>query len=459
MTQQESPFSQSPGQDYFPELRDNTASELTFEPGPNHETRLAELRAAIEQRRNPYLEAGRVLLRSLAEIPNELSPEGVRGLHALLTQELKTFTHLCEQAALRRDHMLAVRYALCTALDEAVNKKAWAGGEGESTGMWSTQALLNQFHGESQGGKTVFLLIGRLANSPAEHMPVLEVMHHLLSLGFMGHYSVEPDGHRTVETIRHRLYTMVAASRDPVARELSPHWQGVGAGKFKMLRSIPVWVSASVLGLVLFAQYAWFKYDLLTDASEVQKNIQALAKIKPPATLKPQGVNLTQLLQAEIAQGSVQVDENAQGARVIFKGDGMFTPALDKLSQPTALLLNKVGEALAQVGGQVRVIGHTDDLPVSGTDFANNQELSEKRAHSVAQVLMAKGVVTTRLQVMGMGDKQPVASNTSPQGRALNRRVEIEVLPQDGAAPAKTPSAPEAPSTVNTPAPAPARSK
>lgn len=435
-TQKESPFGQSSGADAFPEVRDNTAAELTFEAGPNHETRLAELLAAIEQHRNPYLEAGRVLLRSLAEIPNELSPDGVRGLHALLTQELRTFTHLCEQAALRRDHMLAVRYALCTALDEAVNKKAWAGGEGASTGMWSTQALLNQFHGESQGGKTVFLLIGRLANSPTEHMPVLEVMHHLLSLGFMGHYSVEADGHRTVETIRHRLYTMVAASRDPVERELSPHWQGVGAGKFKMLRSIPVWVSASVLGLVLFAQYAWFKYDLLTQASEVQKNIQALAKIKPPETLKPQGVNLTQLLQAEILQGSVQVDENAQGARVVFKGDGMFTQGLVKLSQPTTQLLNKVGEALVQVGGQVRVIGHTDDQPITRAGFANNQVLSEKRAQSVAQVLIAKGVDTARLQVVGMGDKQPVASNTSPQGRALNRRVEIEVLLQDAAAPA-----------------------
>jgi type VI secretion system protein ImpK len=129
----------------------------------------------------------------------------------------------------------------------------------------------------------------------------------------------------------------------------------------------------------------------------------------------------------------VQVDENAQGARVIFKGDGMFTPALDKLSPPTAQLLKKVGEALAQVSGQVRVIGHTDDVAISQDGFANNQVLSEKRAQSVAQVLMANGVDTTRLQVVGMGDKQPVASNTSPQGRALNRRVEIEVLPQDSA--------------------------
>jgi type VI secretion system protein ImpK len=116
----------------------------------------------------------------------------------------------------------------------------------------------------------------------------------------------------------------------------------------------------------------------------------------------------------------------------------MFTQGLDKLSQPTTLLLNKVGEALAQVGGQVRVIGHTDDQAITRAGFANNQVLSEKRAQSVAQVLMAKGVDTTRLQVVGMGDKQPVASNASPQGRALNRRVEIEVLPQDAAAPARS---------------------
>jgi len=110
---------------------------------------------------------------------------------------------------------------------------------------------------------------------------------------------------------------------------------------------------------------------------------------------------------------------------------------LDKLSPPSTLLLNKVGEALAQVGGQVRVIGHTDNVAISRDGFANNQVLSEKRAQSVAQVLMAKGVDSTRLQVAGMGDKQPVASNDSPQGRALNRRVEIEVLPQDAAAPAR----------------------
>ena len=413
----------------FPSLSDATTTALFFEPGPNHDARLAQLLEAMEQKRNPFLEAGRVLLRSLAEIPQELSPEGVRGLHALFTQELHTFTRLCEQASLRRDHMLAVRYALCTALDEAVSRKPWAGGEAGSTGVWSTQALLNQFHGESQGGKTVFLLIGRLANSPNEHMPVLEVMHHLVSLGFMGDYRVQADGHRMIETIRHRLYTLVLASREPVARELSPRWQGVGLGKFKLLRSIPVWVSASVLGLVLFGQYAWFKYELLTKASNVQMQIEALSTVKQPEQVEvAQALNLKQLLQAEISKGRVQVDENAQRSRVIFKGDGMFSGGLTMLSAPTVMVLDKVGAAVAKVGGAVRVIGHTDDLPISTPEFANNQVLSEKRAQSVAQILAAKGVEASRLTVLGLGDQQPVGPNTSAEGRGLNRRVEIEVL-------------------------------
>jgi type VI secretion system protein ImpK len=404
----------------------DTGGNLVFEPGPTHDARLVAVLMAIEQKRNPFLEASSVLLRSLAELPRELNVEGARGLHTLLTQELQTYTRLCEQANLRRDHMLATRYALCTALDEAISQKPWAGGVAGATGMWSTQALLNQFHGEGEGGETVFLLIGRMANAPDEHMPVLEVIHHLLSLGFMGNYRVKPDGHRMIETIRHRLYTMVAASREPVARELSPHWQGVGQGKFKLLRSVPVWVSASVLGLVLFGQFSWFKYQLLTKASVVRKDIEALAKLQP--VRKAVNMNLTQLLQAEIAQGRVRVDENDQRALVVFKGDGMFSGGLDRLSPASLSILDKVASALQQVGGMVRVIGHTDSQPIATPQFPNNMVLSEKRAQSVLQVLKAKGVDASRLQAIGKGDTQPVNSANTDVARAANRRVEIEVL-------------------------------
>lgn len=415
------------GADTVVSLRDALSSELVFDPGPNHDTRLADVLLAVEQNRNPFVEAAGVLLRSLAELPKELNAEGLRGLHTLLTQELQTFTRLCEQANLRRDHMLAVRYALCTALDEAISQKPWAGGEAGNTGMWSTQALLNQFHGESQGGKTVFLLIGRLANSPDEHMPVLELIHHLLSLGFMGDYRVQADGHRMIETIRHRLYTMVSASREPVARELSPHWQGVGQGKFKLLRSIPVWVSASVLGLALFAQFSWYKYQLLNHTSAVEKNIHALASLQPPPQRRAVNLNLTALLQSEIAQGRVKVDENDQRALVVFTGDGMFAGGLDKLTPASLAILEKVAGAIRQVSGAVRVVGHTDNLRIATAEFPSNQALSEKRAQSVVKMFVARGLDASRMEAIGKGDSQPLGPNTTDAGRAANRRVEIEV--------------------------------
>ena len=414
----------------FPFLRE-VHTGLQFEPGPTHDERLAKVLQAIEDNRNAFLEAASVLLRTLAELPRELDAQGVRGLHTLLTQEVQTFTRLCEQANLRRDHMLAVRYVLCTALDEAISQKPWAGGGEGQTGVWSTQALLNQFHGENHGGRTVFLLIGRLANAPDEHLQVLELIHHVLSLGFMGDYRVQADGHRMMETIRHRLYTMVAAKREPVPRELSTHWQGVGQGKFKLLRSIPVWVSASVLGLALFAQFSWYKYQLMAQGAAVQQRVESLARLQPPPSAparQPLQLNLATLLRTEIAQGRVKVEEADDRAQVVVTGDGMFAGGLDQLSPSYLATLDKVAAALRQVGGTVRVIGHTDNLPIATPAVPNNQVLSEKRAQSVVALFQSKGLAASRLQAVGKGDTQPIATNASATGRAANRRVEIEVL-------------------------------
>lgn len=405
------------------------ASASPFEPGPNHEARLAEVLLALEEKRNPFLEAASVLLRTLAELPSDLKEDGLLSLQCLLTEELHTYTRLCEQANLRRDHMLAVRYTLCTALDEAISLKPLAGGESGSTGLWSTQALLNQFHGENQGGRTVFLLIGRMANAPDEHQPVLEVIHHVLCLGFMGDYRVQNDGHRLLQTIRHRLYTMVSAGREPVARELSPRWQGVGPGRFKLLRSVPVWVSASVLGLVLFGQFSWYKYQLLLASAQARQNIEALGVPLPPAEPRAaRDLNLTQLLRAEIAEGRVKVQEDDERAVVSFRGEGMFSGGLDQLSESTLAALDKVAPALQQVSGAVNVIGHTDNQRIATPAFPNNLVLSERRAQSVLKALLRGGVDARRLKAIGKGDTTPAAPNTTPAGRAANRRVDIEVV-------------------------------
>lgn len=73
----------------------------------------------------------------------------------------------------------------------------------------------------------------------------------------------------------------------------------------------------------------------------------------------------------------------------------------------------------------VQIIGHTD----SDGDAAYNLGLSNRRAQSVANVLVASGVSGSRLQTIGRGEDQPIADNLTPQGKAQNRRVEIVILP------------------------------
>ncbi len=74
----------------------------------------------------------------------------------------------------------------------------------------------------------------------------------------------------------------------------------------------------------------------------------------------------------------------------------------------------------------VNVIGHADN---SG-EAAYNQDLSERRAQAVAQVLVASGVSAGRINAIGRGEDAPLASNQTPEGRAANRRVEIVITPQ-----------------------------
>jgi len=73
----------------------------------------------------------------------------------------------------------------------------------------------------------------------------------------------------------------------------------------------------------------------------------------------------------------------------------------------------------------VQIVGHTD----SDGDAAFNQQLSERRANAVADVLMGQGVPFGRIQTFGRGESQPIASNFTPEGKAQNRRVEIVILP------------------------------
>ncbi|WP_171124401.1 MULTISPECIES: OmpA family protein [unclassified Ruegeria] len=88
--------------------------------------------------------------------------------------------------------------------------------------------------------------------------------------------------------------------------------------------------------------------------------------------------------------------------------------------------LVRVGQNLVNYpNSTVQVIGHTD----SDGEASYNQALSERRARSVADILQANGVNSARISTIGLGENRPAASNLTPEGKALNRRVDIEIIP------------------------------
>ena len=92
-----------------------------------------------------------------------------------------------------------------------------------------------------------------------------------------------------------------------------------------------------------------------------------------------------------------------------------FYPALDNVASTLAQFNQTI----------VEVSGHTDSI---GSDAAN-QTLSMQRANAVGNYLIGRGLVRERFEIVGFGESRPVASNDTDSGRALNRRVEIRVVP------------------------------
>jgi outer membrane protein OmpA-like peptidoglycan-associated protein len=95
-----------------------------------------------------------------------------------------------------------------------------------------------------------------------------------------------------------------------------------------------------------------------------------------------------------------------------------FYPVLDSV----ALVLEEYNKTL------VVVAGHTDSD--GADDF--NQRLSQRRAQSVSDYLVSRSILPDRLETVGFGERQPVAPNTTAEGKQLNRRVEITLLPVRG---------------------------
>lgn len=123
---------------------------------------------------------------------------------------------------------------------------------------------------------------------------------------------------------------------------------------------------------------------------------------------------------------SVNIQRNANLLSVSFKGDVVFDHNSTAIKAGAYNELARVAGVLNQYPQTTIVVaGHTDSV---GSE-TYNQRLSERRADAARNVLVAQGVSPARISTIGYGETRPIASNSTPEGRQLNRRVEITIAP------------------------------
>ena len=138
--------------------------------------------------------------------------------------------------------------------------------------------------------------------------------------------------------------------------------------------------------------------------------------------------------QAKELEQVAETKRTENGILVEMKNDILFDTGSSDLKPAAVTQLVKVGDILAKYSdNRVRVEGHTDS---SGSDDFN-QKLSERRAASVQQVLVSRGVQEAQIAVVGLGESKPITDNATADGRAKNRRVELHIdVPNPTPAPA-----------------------
>lgn len=155
---------------------------------------------------------------------------------------------------------------------------------------------------------------------------------------------------------------------------------------------------------------------VLSSASEAQSLQDAQAAI-------------SKALDPEIKRREVSMSVRREGLVVSLKEMGFFDSGAAAIRPGSMSAIERLAEVLKTRPENLRVEGHTDNVPIHTARFANNWELSTARATELIQVLITKyGIPPDHLSAAGYGQFHPVASNSTADGRAQNRRLDVVIL-------------------------------
>ena len=184
------------------------------------------------------------------------------------------------------------------------------------------------------------------------------------------------------------------------------------------------------------AQSSIAELDRKVAAALEEKAAAERAKEQEVAKVMQGYEELASGLKAEIADGAVKLTQLKDKLTVQLVDRILFDSGSAQIKPGGRKVLGQIGELLSRVQGKdLRIEGHTDNVPISGelkSRYASNWELSTARATAVARYLQDEARLEPhRLIAAGYGEHRPVSPNDKPESRALNRRIEIVLVNRD----------------------------
>jgi chemotaxis protein MotB len=137
---------------------------------------------------------------------------------------------------------------------------------------------------------------------------------------------------------------------------------------------------------------------------------------------------LREILADEVQTDKVDIETDGRSIIVRIRENGSFPSGSATLNSDFLPVMARLREALSEIPGTIAVEGHTDDVPVRGGRFESNWDLSANRALSVTHELLRGDLLANeRMMLVGYAETRPFTENDSPEGRAMNRRVELVI--------------------------------
>lgn len=163
-----------------------------------------------------------------------------------------------------------------------------------------------------------------------------------------------------------------------------------------------------------------------------EEKAKAIAEQLIEQDVEAQFEELQAALAEQIEQGQLEVEREDKKIIIRIREKGSFPSGSARLDTGFHQVMDRISGVLADREGRILVAGHTDNIPINTGRFRSNWELSSARAVTVLHSMLRNPAIDAdRLTVQGFADTRPLQDNSSAQGRASNRRVELVILHGD----------------------------